>query len=532
MAKKCCLLLLTLSLSLCAFFNVSAHPGSLDSKGGHWNRSTGTYHFHTGENASSSFSGSSSSTYKSFVPPYEPPTINSFTVKSSAETATDTGSSLTPADSLYVLVILLLFFSAIVYIIAMIIKMYEDTRYESLLSKCYTHPFISWHIAYFIVFSLVCFCSVIGYSETFSRQYTLEYTLENLNFSALIAVLSTAGISFVVLIFLYSADAIKDKKISKKGCYITKTPTSTSQELPKHQSSKADDHPFRPFFYLYSFYILAILFSVAFTEYIFIEKIKLFVDLALLYSIGYIMIWVSLLVPTIIMIPVIDKIKEIKNIEKALVCRNCGFHNSTSSYVCSKCGIDFINYDTSIDRKNMMEICRIPDINSIDSEYCTKLIDAGIYSFFVYDISKYSGKCLLRYNCQSGEVVYFGKCYEFNCVYKGYLFSANKHSDARKEHRVIARHVVSGKEETYFWFSPGTIWNGGTYCQDSVNQLYIDNDALIIEVHRTKTFDFPKEYSKYTLSKYNANTDYIITVTYIDGKFNVEKTFPNLINDL
>ena len=238
------------------------------------------------------------------------------------------------------------------------------------------------------------------------------------------------------------------------------------------------------------------------------------------------MIWISLLVPTSIMIPVIDKIKEIKNIEKALVCRNCGFHNSTSSCVCSKCGIDFINYDTSIDRKNMMEICRIPDINNIDSKYCTKLIDADIYSFFIYDVSKYSGKCLLRYNRQNGEVAYFGKCYEFNCIYSNYLFSVNKYSEIYKNHFVVARNVITGEERRYFWFSPGTIWSAGSYCQDSVNQMRTEDNKLIIDVHRSKSTSFTEEHKKYLTNKYNATTDYIITATYIDGEFNIKKTFP------
>ena len=526
MVKKCCLLLLTLSLSLCAFFNVSAHPGSLDSKGGHWNRSTGTYHFHTGENASSS-SSESFSVYKPFAPPYEPPIINPYTVDPSIQTTTDTESNSTAAESIYALVIILLFIS-IVYMIAMIIGMYKDTRHKSLLSKCSSHPFISWHISYFVVFSFVSFCSVIGYSEASSSQNTIEYTTKNLNLSALIAVLSTLGMEFVVFIFLFLVDKIKDKKISKSGCYITKTPINTSQEVQNHQSSKVDDHQFRTFFCLYSFYILAIFFAAAFSKYSIPEKIKVFVALALLCSAGYVLLWITIIVLTIITSPLIAKCLDIKDVKKVLVCRNCGFQNSTSSCVCSKCGIDFINYDTSIDRKNMMEICRIPDITSIDSKYCTRLIDADIYSFFIYDVYTYSDKCLLRYNRQSGEVVYFGKCYEFNCVYKGYLFSANEHSDVHKNHCVVARHVVSGKEEQYFWFSPGTIWNAAMYWNDTVKQTYTDNDALIIEVHRTKTQYFPTEFEKYLTSRYNVNTDYIITVTYECGRFEMTKSFPEL----
>lgn len=38
-----------------------AHPGRTDSNGGHWNHSTGEYHYHTGEHAGQSSSSKSSS---------------------------------------------------------------------------------------------------------------------------------------------------------------------------------------------------------------------------------------------------------------------------------------------------------------------------------------------------------------------------------------------------------------------------------------------------------------------------------------
>lgn len=61
-----------------------AHPGRTDSNGGHWNRKTGTYHFHTGEYAGKGSSGSSSSSeYVPFTPPYEPPTENPYTTDNS-----------------------------------------------------------------------------------------------------------------------------------------------------------------------------------------------------------------------------------------------------------------------------------------------------------------------------------------------------------------------------------------------------------------------------------------------------------------
>lgn len=46
--------------------DVSAHPGRLDSDGGHWNRSTGEYHYHDG-NSSNLYPDSSDNVY--YYPP-------------------------------------------------------------------------------------------------------------------------------------------------------------------------------------------------------------------------------------------------------------------------------------------------------------------------------------------------------------------------------------------------------------------------------------------------------------------------------
>lgn len=52
---------LVLCLSICGL--AFAHSGRLDENGGHWDRSTGTYHYHTGENAGKSQSSSDSYDY-------------------------------------------------------------------------------------------------------------------------------------------------------------------------------------------------------------------------------------------------------------------------------------------------------------------------------------------------------------------------------------------------------------------------------------------------------------------------------------
>lgn len=60
-------------------FVISAHPGKTDENGGHWDRSSGEYHFHSGEYKGKGSSGATKhSEYIPFTPPYDPPTENPY----------------------------------------------------------------------------------------------------------------------------------------------------------------------------------------------------------------------------------------------------------------------------------------------------------------------------------------------------------------------------------------------------------------------------------------------------------------------
>lgn len=85
-----CLLLLLITVVCIA--SVFAHPGRTDSNGGHWDRQSGTYHFHTGEYAGKGGGGSSSSEYVPFEPPYEPPKDNPYRKDSKHNTASKSNS--------------------------------------------------------------------------------------------------------------------------------------------------------------------------------------------------------------------------------------------------------------------------------------------------------------------------------------------------------------------------------------------------------------------------------------------------------
>lgn len=65
---------------MCLMIVVHSHSGRTDANGGHWDRSTGTYHFHSGEYAGRGSSSSSSKEYEyePFTPPYDPPKENTY----------------------------------------------------------------------------------------------------------------------------------------------------------------------------------------------------------------------------------------------------------------------------------------------------------------------------------------------------------------------------------------------------------------------------------------------------------------------
>ena len=58
--KTFCFILITLTLYTLSL-PVNSHPGRTDANGGHWNRSTGEYHYHSGEYAGKNQPGKASS---------------------------------------------------------------------------------------------------------------------------------------------------------------------------------------------------------------------------------------------------------------------------------------------------------------------------------------------------------------------------------------------------------------------------------------------------------------------------------------
>lgn len=117
-------------LCILIYSTVSAHPGRTDANGGHWDRQTNTYHFHTGEYAGKGSTGSySTKKYPSFKPPYTPPTVNPYrtpknnSTTNSSKTSTSSASESSSKPSIigYILAGLLIF-----YIVSVLCAVFYD----------------------------------------------------------------------------------------------------------------------------------------------------------------------------------------------------------------------------------------------------------------------------------------------------------------------------------------------------------------------------------------------------------------------
>lgn len=128
-------LLLLLNIIVC-IASVFAHSGRTDSNGGHWDRQSGTYHFHTGEYAGKSSGGSSGSEYVPFEPPYEPPKDNPYRKDSKHNTASKSNSFWNTIASMFVITFA---FGFVVSIVATISSIIYDCCLEKHLLRYKTN---------------------------------------------------------------------------------------------------------------------------------------------------------------------------------------------------------------------------------------------------------------------------------------------------------------------------------------------------------------------------------------------------------
>ncbi len=99
--KKIWITLLLIIGVLCAPVATFSHSGRTDANGGHWDRKTGTYHYHDGTSKSGSSGSSSKREYEPFTPPYTPPPNNPYRSNSSKNTTSNSKTSNKTTDVIF-----------------------------------------------------------------------------------------------------------------------------------------------------------------------------------------------------------------------------------------------------------------------------------------------------------------------------------------------------------------------------------------------------------------------------------------------
>lgn len=124
-----------------SMLSVFAHPGSLDSNGGHWDRKSGTYHFHKGTNTGgSSSSNSNTYAYEPFTPPYEPPTDNPYKKDNSSSKSDSASNDFVEIIGYVVITMLILIFGVpiVVYLCLFIYEVFLEHHTPKYKIMCLT----------------------------------------------------------------------------------------------------------------------------------------------------------------------------------------------------------------------------------------------------------------------------------------------------------------------------------------------------------------------------------------------------------
>lgn len=154
-------------------------------------------------------------------------------------------------------------------------------------------------------------------------------------------------------------------------------------------------------------------------------------------------------------------------------------------------------------------------------EYCELVAESEKYYFYSYrTYSDGSGGYILRRDKKNKDkIVYFGESKEFNIAFHDYLFQIDKKG-------IIGKNIEDGTVQHFNWLSTKSNFTlngnfGRYYSQDSVKDIYIDENKLVLKISRVSSHEEPNDI-------YNRTMVYNIVVNYNNGKFEATKIFPPL----
>ena len=186
----------------------------------------------------------------------------------------------------------------------------------------------------------------------------------------------------------------------------------------------------------------------------------------------------------------------------------------------------------------MLERCKVDLEEALrqsgteDNNHCGLVAESKEYLFYRYAAySDGSGGYILRRNkAKPKEIVFFGRSRRYNCVFHDFLFQVDASGELGRFY-ITCTNIYSGEKSKCPWLSEKANFisingYGRFYCQDSVNEMYVADDKLVIKVYRKKITQVRMEDSAYLNDPNNIETPYTLIVSMDAGRFQVKYVFP------
>lgn len=154
------------------------------------------------------------------------------------------------------------------------------------------------------------------------------------------------------------------------------------------------------------------------------------------------------------------------------------------------------------------------------------------YLFYSYhsDENKAWGTYLVRVTKRNPtEMVFFGEQEDWNCIFHEYLFSIDKRSGFFSDLSLRQVDVDSGEESALDLFGKGRVFEAfgrdsvHEICQDKIQNMYVKDDVLVLEVSRKEGSVRPG-----VIEKYNKDLEYRIEISFDNTELKVDKIFPEI----
>ncbi|MEG2679579.1 MAG: hypothetical protein RR949_06515 [Oscillospiraceae bacterium] len=170
----------------------------------------------------------------------------------------------------------------------------------------------------------------------------------------------------------------------------------------------------------------------------------------------------------------------------------------------------------------MLEPFNVIDIDTVlergeQEEYgkCRLLCENDRYQFYGFKpalLKLVSEEYVLRRSKEkNNDVVFWGESADISCIFCNHLFQVDR--DLIGTNFLLCKNIDTGNLKKHYWFSEFGGYNGHFMSRDFVNEMYIYDKKLTLDVGRLNCDFHNKD------EHFKNETDYILTVDLIGGEF-------------